>query len=460
MSILKYCNCIIIIGRGIIMHISLEVSQRPKMTLTPDLIQNFEVLQYSSAELERYIFEKANDNPLLHVEDSKFQKSYKDVLELASVFSKDRGSVRKEKYDSLQTRLAQKESFEPYLLEQIPLHQNLSKTDISILKYLIYSLDDRLFLDVDLDEVAERFKTTNEHVGVILDLLQTFEPVGVGARSLIDFLLIQIDRDLTAPPLALNFVKFDLENAATLSLKVLSKKYCISIKETQETLNYIKGLNRVPVLGYMFNPVQYIMPDAEVIKSKEQWMIQLNQKYLPSVSISKTYVDLLESDPTCREYYQDCLKDALLLIQGIEQRDKTLYGLLRVLLEEQQGFFEKGMQEIKPMRLKDVSIILGVHESTISRTIRGKYIRTPHGTYALQSLFTKGLLNSSGKMDSVSYVKRRIKELINSEKPDNRLADQEITDILGAEGIQISRRTVAKYREELNILSSSRRIYL
>lgn len=442
------------------MHISLEVSQQLKMVLTTELIQHLEVLQYSGAELERYIYEKANDNPLLHVEDSKFQKNFKDVIQLAAVSSNSRSSVHNEKYDSLQTQLAQKESIEPYLLEQIPMHQNLSKLDLSILKYLIFSLDDRLFLDVALAEVAEKFKTTCEHVEVILDLLQTFEPLGVGARSSTDYLLIQIDRDLTAPPLALDFVKFELESIATLSLKVLSKKYKISINETQETINYIRNLNPVPIMGDMFNPVQYIMPDAEVIKRNGQWTIHLNRKYLPDVSINQTYVDLLVSDPTCKKYYQDCLKDALLLIQGIEQRDKTIYSFIRVLVETQEEFFESGMQEIKPMRLKDVSEILGVHESTISRTIRGKYIRTSHGTYPLQSLFTKGLVNSSGKMDSVSYVKRRIKELINSEKPDKRLTDQDITNILLEEGIQISRRTVAKYREELNILSSSKRLYV
>ncbi|WP_277587553.1 RNA polymerase factor sigma-54 [Psychrobacillus antarcticus] len=444
------------------MHVSLETSQVQTITLTTELIQHLEILYYSGAELEEYIYEKANENPLLHVEDSKFRKSYKDVLQLASVFSNNRSSNSSEKIDSLQTRLAQKDSFEPYLLEQIPIHQNLSKKDLSILKYLIYSLDDRLFLDIELDEVAEKFDTTTEHVEVILDLFQTFEPTGVGARSFTDYLLIQIDRDLTAPPLAVDFVKFELENIATLSLKILSKKYRTSIKETQETINYIRNLNPFPISEDMFKPIQYIVPDAEVIKSNDKWMIQLNRKYLPTVSISKSYVDLLESDPdtTTKKYYQDSLKDALLLMQGIEQRDKTIYALLRVLLEKQQGFFEKGMQEIKPMRLKDVSIILGVHESTISRTIRSKYIRTPHGVYALQLLFTKGLVSNSGKTDSVSYIKRRIKELIDSESSDKRLSDQQVTDILGEEDIQISRRTVAKYREELNIFSSSKRVYI
>ena len=443
------------------MHISLEISQIQKILLTTELIQNLEILHYSGEELEAHIYEKANDNPLLHVEDSKFQKSYIDVVELASVFSRNSSVNRSEKIDSLQTRLAQKGSYETYLFEQIPLHQDLSNKDIRILKYLICSLDDRLFLDIELDEVAKKFDITTEQVEVILNLLQTFEPIGVGAKSFSDYLLIQIGRDLNPPTLAMDFVRFELENIATLSLKILSKKYKTSINEIQETLNYIRNLNPLPILEGMFTPIQYIVPDAEVLKRKGQWIIQLNRKYLPTVSISKTYVDLLESDPapTTKKYYQDCLKDALLLMQGIEQRDKTIYALLRVLLEKQQDFFEKGIQEIKPMRLKDASTILGVHESTISRTIRGKYIRTPQGIYSLQSLFTKGLVNNSGKIDSVSYVKRRIKELIDSENPDNRLSDQQISCILGAEDIQISRRTVAKYREELNIFSSSKRVY-
>jgi RNA polymerase sigma-54 factor len=442
------------------MHVSLEVSQQLKITLTTELIQYLEILRFSGEELERHIYEKANDNLLIHVEDSKLQKNYKDVIELAAMLPQKRASAKIEGFDLFQTRIAQKDSFESYLLEQIPMHQNLSKIDLSILKYLICSLDDRLFLDAELNEVAEKFETTYDHVEVILDLLQTFEPLGVGAHNYKDYLLIQIDRDLTAPPLATQFVKFELEHVASLSVKILSKKYRISVKETQDTLNYIRNLNPVSIVGDKFEPVQYIIPDAEVKKINDEWIIHLNRKYLPSVSISKTYVDLLKSDPTCKKYYRDCMKDALVLIQGIEQRDKTIYGLLRLLLEVQQGFFEKGMQAIEPMRLKDVSEIIGVHESTISRTIRSKYIRTPHGIFALQSLFTKGLVNRSGKMDSVMYVKRRIKELIDRESRDNILTDQQITEILVEEGIQISRRTVAKYREESNILSSSKRLYV
>src|SRR5690606_1557460 len=146
---------------------------------------------------------------------------------------------------------------------------------------------------------------TVEHIEVILDLLQTFEPKGVGARGLKDYLLIQVDRDLKAPPLASTFIKFELENVASFSVKLLSKKYKVSLKEIQETFSYIKSLNPIPNIDETFDSVQYLVPDAEIPKSNNQWIIHLNRKYLPSVSVNKTCVDLLKSDPTCNSYYQD-----------------------------------------------------------------------------------------------------------------------------------------------------------
>lgn len=213
------------------------------------------------------------------------------------------------------------------------------------------------------------------------------------------------------------------------------------------------------MMGDKLESIPYVMPDIEVKAIAGEWVIQLTRHHLPIVSIDESYVALLKNDPNYQTYYRDSMKDALALLQGIEQRDKTLYELTRLLLQQQENFFTKGLEAIKPMRLKDLADLLAVHESTISRAIRGKYIQTPKGIYALQSLFTKGLLNSSGKMDSIMYIKKRLQKLIETEDKRNPLADQQLTNILCEEGIQISRRTVAKYREELNILSSYNRAY-
>jgi len=351
-----------------------------------------------------------------------------------------------------------KESYERFLLEQVPLHKNLSSMDLKILTFLIQSLDDRLFLDVDVELVADKFKTSFLHVEALLDLLQTFEPVGVGARNTKEFLLIQVDRDELAPNLTYQFIKDDLELVAAQAIKQLSKKYKTPIHEVKNTVDYIKNLQ--PVLsGDKLEAIPYIIPEIEVEKFDEEWLIKLNRGYVPAVTIDQHYVEILKNDPNCKTYFQDTMKDALLLIQGIEQRDKTLYELTRLLVKLQEGFFHQGIEAIKPLRLKDVADILGLHVSTISRAVRGKYIKTTHGVYALQTLFTKGVMNSSGKMDSIMYIKKRLKQLIEGEDKQKPLTDQLITKILSGEGIQISRRTVAKYREEMNIMSSFNRAY-
>ena len=430
--------------------------------LSAQLVQHLEILQYSTNELEQFIYDKANENPLLVVTDAAVKRQYEEISQLASYsfksFSSRYYERKRNSFNFLEMGLAAKESYERFLLEQVPLHKNLSSMDLKILTFLIQSLDDRLFLDVDVELVADKFKTSFLHVEALLDLLQTFEPVGVGARNTKEFLLIQVDRDELAPNLTYQFIKDDLELVAAQAIKQLSKKYKTPIHEVKNTVDYIKNLQ--PVLsGDKLEAIPYIIPEIEVEKFDEEWLIKLNRGYVPAVTIDQHYVEILKNDPNCKTYFQDTMKDALLLIQGIEQRDKTLYELTRLLVKLQEGFFHQGIEAIKPLRLKDVADILGLHVSTISRAVRGKYIKTTHGVYALQTLFTKGVMNSSGKMDSIMYIKKRLKQLIEGEDKQKPLTDQLITKILSGEGIQISRRTVAKYREEMNIMSSFNRAY-
>ena len=453
---------ILFFGGYVNMQMDLKTSQNVAQVLSAQLMQYLEVLQCSTHELEQYIYEKANENPLLVVNDAKVKSNYEEIMQLAkcslTTFSSNSYAARNEQFDFIEMRLATKESYEQFLFEQVPMHQNLSAIDLKILTFLIQSLDDRLFLDVALEFVAEKFKTTFSHVEAMVDLLQTFEPVGVGARSYTEYLLIQIDRDPFAPEMAAQFIHSDLKLVATQAIKQLSKKYNMPLQEVKKTVAYIKNLKPL-MTGDKFETIPYVIPDVTIKEIEGEWIIKLNRHYLPSVSIDESYVALLKNDVNYKSYYQDSMKDALALLQGIEQRDKTLYELARWLVELQEDFFKNGLEEIKPMRLKDVADALGVHESTISRAIRGKYVQAPHGIYALQSLFTKGLANTSGKMDSVMYIKKRLKQLIEAEDKQKPLADQQITDALRAEGIQISRRTVAKYREEMNIASSFNRAY-
>lgn len=444
------------------MQMTLKTSQKVAQVLSAQLMKHLEILQYSTNELEQYIYEKANENPLLVVIESKAKSNCEEIMRLArcslNTFSSHRHVSRNEQFNVIEMTLAEKESYEQFLFEQVPMHKNLSFRDLKILTFLIQSLDDRLFLDVELEFVSEKFKTTFSHAEAMLDLLQTFEPVGVGARSYKEYLLIQIDRDPFAPKMASQFINLDLKLVATQAIKQLSKKYNMPLQEVKKTVTYIKNLKPM-ITGDKFETIPYVIPDLSIKEIEGEWIIKLNRNYLPSVSIDESYVALLKNDPNYKTYYRDSMKDALALLQGIEQRDKTLYELTRLLIQLQEDFLENGLEAIKPMRLKDVADGLGVHESTISRAVRGKYVQAPHGIYALQSLFTKGIENTSGKVDSIMSIKRRLKQLIDSEDKKKPLADQQITDVLCAEGIRISRRTVAKYREEMNIVSSFNRAY-
>lgn len=441
------------------MEMNVSVAQRLTQTLTTELIQHLEILQYSSVELEQHIYEKANENPLLTVIETNMNH-VKDILDLATMSQRGSQPQRKEHYDFIQSQLTQQHSHLSHLFDQIPLHPTISSQDREILKYLIHNLDERLFLDIELSDVAKKFTISLSYAEKMVDLLQSFEPLGVGARSFKEYLLIQTEDDIAAPPFASQFIQNNLTDIADLSIKYLSTIYNISIKETQKTIQYIQNLKPIPSSFTSDGKRESIIPDVFITKLNEEWIIELNDWLLPKIEINQNYVNLLKNSTENAKYYQSCMKDIMVLTQGIEQRDKTLYSLTRLLLILQAPFFEQGMNALSPMRLKDVAEALHMHESTISRAIRNKYIRTPHGIFALQSLFTKGLVNSAGKVDSVSYIKRRIKELIENESRNAPLSDQQLMIELAAEEIQLSRRTIAKYRKELNIANSSKRIYM
>lgn len=343
-----------------------------------------------------------------------------------------------------------------FFIEQIPLAVPLSDLDVKILKFLICSLDDRLFLDVELAEVAEKFHTTSAHVEENIQLLQTLEPVGVGARNYIEYLLIQTNRFPNVPPFIKEIIKNDLHLVAENKLKQVAKKYSESLSEIQQVVAFIKNLKPIPA-GFKETAIHYIVPDIEVYRAGGEWSIQVIQKNLPAVQINEEYVELLKQQTDNKQFLKRYLKDAKAILLGIEKRNKTIYEFVWLLLEIQPDFFDQGIAGLKPMRLKDIADHLKVHISTISRMVKGKYLQTPHGIYSFQSLFSKGIISSSGKSDSIIFIKKRIKELIEQENKRKPLTDEQLAIQLNIEGISISRRTVAKYRIEMNIAISFNR---
>lgn len=440
------------------MNFELQTSQKLAKILTTEQLQHLEILQLSNDELENLIYERATENPLINTIDAQVT----NLLDFTTTVFNNRASQTQtygEKFDVMQ-QIASKESSLAFIFDQIPLQHNLSENDIRILKYLIYNLDKNYFLDIDTEDIAQAFHVEHEVVLNLLYLLQSFEPFGIGARNLKEYLLIQVDNDLSAPPLAAQFIQNHLDKVAKLSLKFLSNYYKVSVKEVKRTIQYIRTLNPTPPTSSFNQEEGYIVPEIVVECIEKEWVVQIQHPLRPKIEINEDYVEMLKNSKIHDHYYKTCMKDILLLTQGIEQRDRTLYTLARMLIDLQQDFFEFGIEALKPIRIKDIAATLNLHESTISRAIRNKYIKTPHGVFALRSLFVKGLTNHSGKMDSVAYVKSRIQELVVQENSAAPLTDQQLTMTLQGEGIQISRRTVAKYREELNIHSSSKRAYI
>lgn len=429
------------------MQLHIQISPQLKQVMTMEAIQHLEILQLANDELAQTVSEKALENPLLQVEDtgnwSTFISSYK------------------KRCDSQSYPIVQRtESIVDFLLELMPLHEQISGIEERVLRYLIHNLDERLFLAIEVEDVAKQFALSEKEVIGCIELLQSFEPFGVATKNSMHFMEIQAKLDVLAPPFAVVFVKQELSAIAKLQLQQLMKKYKLSKAEVLTTIAYIKTLQPFPKFPTLAEEASVIIPDMELAYVAGEWIIEMNNQLLPKVSLNERYVVLLQEEPINKAYYEQNLKDALLLIEGIEERRKTMYRIMRWLLHEQALFLEKGTRGLKPLRLKDAANELQLHESTISRAIRNKYVRTPFGVIALKEFFPKGITYTENPRLTSESIKQRIMQLIASESATQPLSDQQLVECLQQECIHISRRTVAKYRESLHIPNSTKRAYL
>lgn len=443
------------------MDLSLNLQQKleTKLALTPQLKQSLEILKFSMQELETYIKETANANPLIELKQSD------KTLEMARLQKHDHSRISNfstdESFDPLLQVASQGESIEFYLMEQLAMLKNLTRIEKEVVLYFIRSLNDVGYLDCVIEEVAEQFHVSIQTGEKLLSVLQSFEPVGIGARNLAECLYLQIIRNEDAPKNAATLVKNHLEDLANRNFQSLAHQYKISIDEVQHVFAYIQQLNPHPIIEVQVTKQEYIIPDLIVEKYNDEYVLRINDIFLPQISINSYYEELLRAneDDETNEYLKTKLSDAVLLIRGIEQRHETLYKVTKVILQQQKSFLLKGKKALVPLRLKDIAEIVELHESTISRTINHKYIQTPQGTFALKNLFVRGVITQSGEVESILLIKEKIKSIIEKEDSKKPLSDQKIANILMAEGIQIARRTVAKYREELGILQSTKRAH-
>ncbi|MDM5334955.1 RNA polymerase factor sigma-54 [Ureibacillus composti] len=419
------------------MNVQMGMQTIMSQQLTAQMIQHLSILQLTNLELKELVELKTLENPLIDLMDQQ-----EDTWPSAKML---KGSIETD-----YSMIAMQHTVADFLIEQIPL--KATDFERTVLIYLIHSLDERLFLTTDATEVAQRFMMEVEEAERFIHILQSFEPIGVGCQNSTQFLLKHIDQCENVPHFAKDFVIYEMEAIAKMDIVSLRKRYNLTTNEVMSTITFIKELPCMPVIS-LDEVVATVIPDVSVYCIDGQWVIEVEQKAVPAIRLNDVYVNLLKiEDPT---YLKACMRDFTTLAQGLDFRKNTLYAITHYLIEQQPDFFEKGPRALKPMRLKDIAEALDMHESTISRAVKGKYLRTAQGNFAMNDLFVKAINNVT-----TSTVCDRIAAIIADENKNSPYSDQQIELLLKKEGIKISRRTVAKYREQLNIPSSQKRAYL
>ena len=351
--------------------------------------------------------------------------------------------------------ISAKPGLSAYLQWQLA-HAELDDHEWDIALYIIGNLNRYGFLEVDLDEIMAQVECTGDEAEYILEVIQDLDPPGIAARNVTESLLLQLERLGMADSLAAKIVREHLPLLETRNYKALMRATGHKKSEITKAIEYIiKHLTPYPGLPYAVESTNYIVPDVYVRKIDGEYVIHLNDDDLPHLRLSSHYQDLLNDkglEKESRHYIHDKLKSAEWFIKSIHQRQRTIYKVMESLLKFQYEFFEHGPGHLKPLILRDVAEDIDMHESTISRVTSNKYVHTPQGIYELKYFFSTAIPCNGGEALASESIRNTILKMIQEEDRSKPLSDNDIAEILVKENIQIARRTVAKYREQLKIL--------
>ncbi len=466
----------------------LHLSQRPALIMTQRLQQALKLLQVPTLELQQIIKDEITQNPLLEEVDDIAEAEDQQKLdgEETSLESNEREPESTEDtpdsdpkdeidwtdfmQDDLDRSYIPQSESNTEFFEKVPVRREslaqhltndlhlltLSEEDLAMAEVLIGSLDDRGYLATPLEIIAELTGVPIEEVERVLRIVQTLDPPGVGARDLRECLLIQLRLRGQEGTLAWRIVEEQFENLKNNKKAENARALRVTPVQVQDATDSLGQLSPKPGLEVSDEEVKYVVPDLLVERVGEGYVVLLNDKNVPRLRINQAYEAVLKgqrkADSTEREYIKGKLNSARWLIQTIEQRRKTMIKVMTCIIQEQREFFEKGIQFLRPLTLQQVARQIGMHESTVSRVTTNKYVQTPRGVFELKFFFSSGLTTDDGEDVSAKTAKDRIKNLIAEEDSKDPLSDQKIAEILHQDGLNIARRTVAKYREQLRIL--------
>ena len=441
---------------------NLQLVQTQKLIMTPELRQAIKLLQYSNLELSSFIQKEIEENPV--VENTNEAADEIRIQKMAHLYKAQRDSYAfsnsnfsEDDIKEYDYYIDKSNTLKAYLLEQLQLSE-YTGNNYEIIEYLINNIDENGYLFIDEDYVMTFFKIDKKILENMIEIMQHFEPKGVGARNLKECLLLQVEG---YDPKINQIIESHLEDIAYNNIDVIAKKLKISIDEVNKLIEVIRNLNPKPGSGYDNSPNEenrYIVPELNLIENGSELKIEFINEYIPHIRINSYYLNLLEKgklDDNTKQYLNKYLKRAEHIVKCIEQRKNTILSVSSVIIDIQKDYLLKKKNQLNILTLKDIANKLEIHESTVSRAIDGKYMQTKSGILALKDLLQKPVnanVNYSAEdcMDKIKYI-------ISLEDKRKPFSDQQIADILNEKGFCISRRTVAKYRETLNIFSSSKR---
>lgn len=476
--------------------IALQQAQRQSqnLTLAPQLQNSLKILQVPAVELRNSILEELEVNPLLEElamdsisidafsenqtgtesaepeKEANFDNDDFSILErmaenLRDQYGPDDTSMQYTSEDAnrrehFMNSLTEGVSLQQHLVAQAKIN-DLTDQERKVLLYLIGSLDDNGFLPESISDMATALQVAPELVAKTIGILKNLDPPGVGARDLQDCLATQLELKCRGDSIAARIVRDHFQLLARRRIPELAQRLNTRIETIQEAIQEIARLNPSPGRHFRQDTNTIVEPDVTIFKNEYgEWQIELNNQYIPRLRISSAYKEMLARGNLSkqeREFMIERMRSGKFLINSIEQRQRTVQLIAAEILKNQKDFFEQGVQKLRPMTMDVIARAIDVHETTVSRAVANKYMRTPWGVFPFRYFFTTGYASDEGESVSNTTVKEKVKNIISNETPTRPMSDQAIVQCLAQENITIARRTVAKYREELGILPAHMR---
>jgi RNA polymerase sigma-54 factor len=495
------------------MRPSLQLKMGQSLTMTPQLQQAIRLLQLSSLELQQEIQEALDSNPLLEAEDEYGQVEQIDVNSEQANNSLDSQDAESNSNDdeiewtkdeintsdaiqdqTISDELPTDSSWDDYMSaapasnsstfdgedtvyqgetsvdiqDHLRWQLNLSpftEHDLAIATAIIDAVDEKGFLTISSEDIVEAVDIEDveiEEVEAVLKRIQHFDPVGVACRGLQECLSVQLKQYTDDTPFkkeAILLIDEHIDLLANRDYRSILRQTKLKESQLKDALELIQQLNPNPASLVIKDEIDYVIPDVSVVKKKGRWIVELNSNSMPKIKVNEQYAMLSKSSKNSADaqFVRSHLQEAKWFIKSLDSRNDTLLKVSNCIVQQQQGFFEYGPEAMKPMVLNDVAEMVDMHESTISRVTTQKYMHTPRGIFELKYFFSSHVSTENGGECSSTAIRALIKKLVAAENQIKPLSDSKIADILAEQGIQVARRTIAKYRESLNIPPSNQR---